>query len=70
MDCLVIGLEETSEGGNDPKDWQVAPGYRLCVLMVERFGFIHVSVQLQLQMNCNSLPKRPLGEEMIQKTGK
>jgi hypothetical protein len=29
LDCLVIGLEETTEGGNDSEDWQVAPGYRL-----------------------------------------
>lgn len=44
VDCLVIGLEETSEGGNDSKESQMTPGCRLRVLMVERFGLIHVSV--------------------------
>jgi hypothetical protein len=44
VDCQIIDLKETSEGGNDSKDSQVAPGYRLWILMVERFGFFHGSV--------------------------
>jgi hypothetical protein len=44
VDPLVISLEETSKGENDSHVWPIPLLQTLRVLMVHRFGLIHVAI--------------------------